>query len=49
MPTRSFITAQSSIFSKIFWGSPIPGNLAKRVPPVPTPHVGSANLKFLIL
>ena len=48
IPTRSFITAQSSIFSKILFGSPIPGNLAKRVPPVPTPQVGTATWNFLI-
>ncbi len=35
-------TSQSSSFSKMFRGSPPPGNRAKRVPPVPTPHDGTA-------
>ena len=47
-PVKSLTTAQSSIFSKIFVGSPIPGNLPNLVPPVPTPQEGKANLKSII-
>ena len=35
-------TSQSSIFSKTLRGSPGLGKRAKRVPPVPTPHEGTA-------
>jgi hypothetical protein len=42
MHTRRRITAQSSSFSKMFRGSPGPGKRAKRVPPVATPHDGTA-------
>ena len=37
-----WMTAQSSILSKMSRGSPGPGKRAKRVPPVPTPQDGTA-------
>ncbi|MCY1311788.1 hypothetical protein D9M70_621360 [compost metagenome] len=43
------MTAQSSILSKMSRGSPVPGNLAKRVPPVPTPQEGTATENFATL
>ena len=40
--TSLLTTSQSSSFSKTLRGSPGPGKRAKRVPPVPTPHEGTA-------
>ncbi len=40
--TSCWIVAQSSILSSMPRGSPGPGKRAKRVPPVPTPQVGTA-------
>ena len=37
-----WMTSQSSSFSKTLRGSPGPAKRAKRVPPVPTPHEGTA-------
>ena len=45
----SWITAQSSSLSKMSRGSPVPGKRAKRVPPVPTPHDGTATPKAATL
>ncbi len=39
------MVAQSSSFSSIPRGSPGPGKRPKRVPPVPTPQVGTATAK----
>ena len=38
---------QSSIFSKTFRGSPVPGKRANRVPPVPTPQEGTETRKAI--
>ncbi len=43
--TRRWITAQSSSFSNTLRGSAGPGKRAKRVPPVPTPQLGTATAK----
>ncbi len=40
--TSLWIASQSSSFSKTSRGSPGPAKRAKRVPPVPTPHEGTA-------
>ena len=45
---RAWMTAQSSSFSWMLVGSPGMGNLAKRVPPTPTPQLGTATAKLLI-
>jgi hypothetical protein len=44
-----WMTAQSSILSKMSRGSPLPGKRAKRVPPVPTPQDGMATLNAATL
>ena len=41
------MTSQSSSFSKTLRGSPGPAKRAKRVPPVPTPHEGTATRKAI--
>ena len=43
-----WMVAQSSSLSKTWRGSPGPAKRAKRVPPVPTPQVGTATPKAAI-
>jgi hypothetical protein len=47
--TRRRIVSQSSSFSNTLRGSPGPAKRAKRVPPVPTPHEGTATRNAIAL